>query len=159
MEFFVNILQSSFNLSEQYKNSLIVECKSNDIIELLVPNGANINGNTPLHLAALLPNTEYAEILISHNAEINSLNKYGQTPLDIAVMRSKLEHGDFLKLHENRKNIFGSLNEESEMESLLIAHGEKKSANMGKLKRNSGVDIIFDYFFQNSNFGNSGITG
>ncbi|EAY23182.1 ankyrin repeat protein, putative [Trichomonas vaginalis G3] len=170
MELYLNIIVSSFDLSEQYQNSLIMESKSNDIIELLISNGININaknihGNTPLHIAALLSNTEYAEILILHGAEINSLNKYGQTPLDIAVIRSKLEHRDFIKLHEGEKNFiqengkdfFESLNEESEMESLLIAHGGK-TANMGNLQRKGNFDIIFDYFFQNPIFGNKGIT-
>lgn len=61
-----------------------------DVIELLIKRGANINlkdkhfGNTPLHYAAMLHDTVAATILIQHGAFVNIQNKDGKTPLDLA---------------------------------------------------------------------------
>ncbi|CAE8687667.1 unnamed protein product [Polarella glacialis] len=49
-------------------------------------NSAGADGNTPLHMACLLPDKEAAvKILIAHNAEMNVENDEGMTPLDCCV--------------------------------------------------------------------------
>jgi len=51
-----------------------------------VLNCANAEGNTPLHLACLLPDREAAiKILVAYNADPNKENPEGMTPLDCCV--------------------------------------------------------------------------
>ncbi|EAY13187.1 hypothetical protein TVAG_097550 [Trichomonas vaginalis G3] len=81
-------------LSEDYINSFDKGRKVNDLIELLLSIGADINAknhrlDSPLHVASFELNSEIAEMLISHGANINDLNGFGMTPLDVAIHREK----------------------------------------------------------------------
>ena len=44
---------------------------------------------TPLHRAALSGAEDVIELLLSHNANINSLSKSESTPLDLVLMRTE----------------------------------------------------------------------
>ncbi|EAY15599.1 ankyrin repeat protein, putative [Trichomonas vaginalis G3] len=132
--FFKDLIAKGYNLV----NSLASENNNNDLIELLITNGANVNvqnihGNTTLHIAVTLSNIESTELLISHGASINSINIHEQTPLDIAMMRVMKEYKDFLKLHENEIKFSRGYSdgyvdtsmEENDLVNLLKLHGGK----------------------------------
>jgi len=59
-------------------------------IKLLLKKGANANlkdidGNTSLHLAVALPNTELAQLLLNHGAKVDVCNNSYLTPMGIAI--------------------------------------------------------------------------
>jgi ankyrin repeat protein len=61
----------------------------NEIVELLINNGADVNAKdsldgTPLHLAAREGHMETAELLIAEGADVNAKTADGGTPLDVA---------------------------------------------------------------------------
>ncbi len=61
-----------------------------EIIEILLARGLpinsqNVNGQTPLHLAAMAGNIEVAELLLQKGASIKILNKKGESPLHMAA--------------------------------------------------------------------------
>ncbi|MHC9542601.1 MAG: ankyrin repeat domain-containing protein [Vulcanimicrobiota bacterium] len=61
-----------------------------EIIELLTGRGLpvdsqNVNGQTPLHLAAMAGNLEVVELLLQKGASIKILNKKGEPPLQMAA--------------------------------------------------------------------------
>jgi len=72
-----------------------------NIVELLIDNGADVNGKTdegrtPLHWAAYSGHKEIAELLIGEGAEMNAKERDGRTPLNFA---SKKSIKDLLRKH------------------------------------------------------------
>ena len=71
---------------------MAVSVRNNDeIIELLIANGANVNhqnihGNTPLHSAAQKSNSDEARILLNNGAVIDMPNRDRETSLHMAVV-------------------------------------------------------------------------
>ena len=57
----------------------------------LVINFQNVEGNCPLHIAAMLGYTKITEILLEHNASTNLENKEGKTQSQIIYQRGKRE--------------------------------------------------------------------
>jgi ankyrin repeat protein len=64
------------------------------------PNGAAVDGTTPLHLAARANDVAAAEKLIRAGADVKAANRYGVTPLAVAcesgnfpIVRLLLDHG------------------------------------------------------------------
>ncbi|EAX96248.1 hypothetical protein TVAG_205340 [Trichomonas vaginalis G3] len=108
----------------------------NDLIELLLSNGANVNaknfdGLTPLHLASLLSTKEIVEILISHGAEINPISENELTPLDVAIRREKIDYEKYLILRENNMDYqyyLDSSQEAIKIQALLKSHGGKTNS-------------------------------
>ena len=79
----------------------------NEIVELLLANGADVNaknsfadgGWTPLHQAAWGGHTEAAELLIAKGANVNAKNDDGETPLDGAIEDNHTETANLLRKH------------------------------------------------------------
>ena len=72
------------------------------MVELLVVNGANVNGDggtTPLHKAASTGQKEIVELLLSNGANVNVTIAFGDTPLDWAVRNKKEEVAAILRNH------------------------------------------------------------
>ncbi|SCO84167.1 related to ankyrin [Fusarium oxysporum] len=72
-------------------------------IKALLRSGVNphmpgYNGNTPLHLAAILGDVEIVENLLDHRVDIHTSNKYGDIPLVLAVRHGK--QSTYMKLLE-----------------------------------------------------------
>ena len=66
----------------------------------------NVDGSTPLHLAALLGKSSIAKLLLQANASPTAVNKYGGTPaqwakqqghVDLAAMLLEAEQAAALK--------------------------------------------------------------
>ena len=79
--------------------------KSQDIVEFLLANGADVNAkarrsSTPLHLAALTGDVSIARLLIKHGALTNLENNEGETPLQKAATIGNEEMVALLLMHE-----------------------------------------------------------
>lgn len=78
--------------------------RSPRVMEMLLKYGASttvsdMNGNTPLHLAASFGNSELVQLLLSYNCPKNTENRFWKTPLMEAcshgnegAVRSLLDH-------------------------------------------------------------------
>ena len=74
----------------------------NDIAQILIEHGANVNGKaandlTALHTAAARGNLEAAKLLLDHGADINAVSTDGKSPLAYAEERNQPEMMEFLK--------------------------------------------------------------
>ncbi len=74
----------------------VVSMESQEILELLIANGADVNAKneyrwTPLHNAALEANKEIVELLIANGADVNAKTNYGETPLHKALYEKRKE--------------------------------------------------------------------
>ena len=56
-------------------------------------------GWTPLHLAAYKGQNEIVELLIAKGANVNAKNDIGETPLDFAIQLKSTEIADLLRKH------------------------------------------------------------
>jgi ankyrin repeat protein len=83
-------------------------------VELLVDHGANVNvhdsiqGDTPLHSAALDPDAKYVLYLLDHGADPNVRNEDGKTPLmyaaqcgHVAAMQMLIGHGALIDARDS----------------------------------------------------------
>jgi ankyrin repeat protein len=70
--------------------------------ELLVANGADVNAttdrerNTPLHWAALLGNSEVADVLVSNGASVIARDAFGHQPLHNAAVAGSVKVAELL---------------------------------------------------------------
>ncbi|MGB6867181.1 MAG: ankyrin repeat domain-containing protein [Candidatus Aminicenantaceae bacterium] len=81
------------------------------VTELFIAEGLDVNakctaevrveieGVTPLHLAAATGKAAVAEALIRNGAEVNAKDKNGDTPLDLAKSKENEELADLLRKH------------------------------------------------------------
>ncbi|KAI1888603.1 hypothetical protein AGOR_G00186860 [Albula goreensis] len=81
------------------------------------PNLVDINGNTALHLAALIPSISMAVQLLEHEANVNAQNKDGCTPLTLAVTENHAEMAEFLL----KEGADVNATDQGERTSLMIA--------------------------------------
>jgi ankyrin repeat protein len=75
--------------------------RSQEMIDLLLANGAKVNsrtprGLTPLHLAAWDDIKDLAELLIARGADVNAQDSRGRTPLAFAKQRAQKAVADLL---------------------------------------------------------------
>ncbi|KAK0666808.1 ankyrin repeat-containing domain protein [Cercophora samala] len=76
-------------------------CGHNDVVELLIAEGANVNSKdkrklSPLHLAAANGHCHVMATLLDREADINARGPYGKTPLRIACDHGQLDAIRFL---------------------------------------------------------------
>jgi ankyrin repeat protein len=77
----------------------------NEIAELLIANGADVNTTTdggrwtPLHESARSNRKVIAKLLINKGADVNAMNKYVETPLDLAILHKHPKIADLLRKH------------------------------------------------------------
>ena len=62
-------------------------------------NAIDVDGETPLHKAALMGHKEIAELLIAEGAGVNAKDEGGKTPLDWAIHFKHTEIADLLRKH------------------------------------------------------------
>lgn len=72
--------------------------QSAEVVSTLCELGADVNltsdvfyGDTPLHFASLLKNSEFTRILLEKHANIHAWNHAGHTPLHVAASRGNTE--------------------------------------------------------------------
>ena len=76
----------------------------NDVEELLIAKGANVNardkvGGTPLYEAALWGHKDIVESFVAAGANVNARDKRGTTPLGIALSRGHKDIVGLLRKH------------------------------------------------------------
>ena len=110
------------------------------VCEILLEHSGRIDamdgdGNQPLHLAT---SAETANVLMSHGADTNSLNKHRQTPLHVAVNTSisHLALCESLLIHDAKINEVGQ--DGNQPLHLACKHGNYK---IGSLLVVSGADV------------------
>ena len=80
----------------------------NEIAELLIANGADVNTTTdggrwtPLHESARSNRKVIAKLLINKGADVNAMNKYVETPLDLAIELKKNKTAALLRKHGDK---------------------------------------------------------
>ncbi len=78
---------------------------SNEIVELLITKGADVNakeeeeGWTPLFAAVGDGYKKIIELLIANGADVNAKDDVGDTPLDMAIGLEQQETVDLLRKH------------------------------------------------------------
>lgn len=64
----------------------------------------DINGRTPLHLAAQENRKEIANLLVARRAEVDATDKDGSTPLHLAVQQGNMEIAELLLVNKAKVN-------------------------------------------------------
>ena len=92
----------------------------------------NEYNHTPLHLAAYNNNTEVAQLLITHKADIEARDEYNRTPLHLAAWANSTEVAQLLITHKadieardkynNTPLHLAAENNSTEIAQLLITH-------------------------------------
>jgi len=76
--------------------------RKQEIIEVLLKNGANVDsttnsGYTPLHIAASIGDLKCIGVLLKYNANVKLKNDFGQTPCQLAEQNSQKGAARLLK--------------------------------------------------------------
>lgn len=123
---------------------IALEKKFYEIAELLLKNGAQINNNEHkeflLHNACRQGLTNFVELLVSYNAEVNQLDNEGDTPLLISVKNNSVEPTEVL-LSSQKADVnvpdcegaypihYACAQGNEEMVRLLLRYNEKNLVN------------------------------
>ena len=81
---------------------IAVRFKHQELVELLIASGANVNAQggwqkgAPLHWASSAGHLKIVELLIANGANVNAKAKNGGTPLDWAKVEGKQQVADFI---------------------------------------------------------------
>ena len=81
---------------------IAVRFKHQELVELLIASGANVNAQggwqqgAPLHWASSAGHMKIVELLIANGANVNAKAKNGGTPLDWAKVEGKQQVADFI---------------------------------------------------------------
>jgi ankyrin repeat protein len=85
-----------------------------DIVELLLENGADLNlkakdeyRGAPLHWTAFVGDKQMTELLVNAGADINATDKDGYTPLDAVLSNPDLDSGSRAETEEYLRGIGG----------------------------------------------------
>ena len=84
---------------------IAVRFKHQELVELLIASGANVNAQggwqkaAPLHWASSAGHMKIVELLIANGANVNAKAKNGGTPLDWAKVEGKQQVADFIYKH------------------------------------------------------------
>lgn len=95
---------SLINLRDYEGSTPLSYVKSEEMTELLLNNGADINaadklGRKPLHFLAIRGELRPIEYLISRGVDINEKDGCGHSPLSNALLFKRLETVDLLRKH------------------------------------------------------------
>jgi len=89
---------------------------------------------TPLHIAVLVGNIEYAKILLAAGADVNAKSDIAGTPLHISIFQDNIEFAEFLikagaNVNAESRNgtplIVATINDKTEFVKILINAGAK----------------------------------
>jgi ankyrin repeat protein len=132
---------------------------SNDgLLKLLLDNGAdvdtkydqNVDGWTPLHCAAFYGNRNMVERLLSHGAEVDSMDKFGWTPFQLACDSGKLEVAKTLlekstqsSISKNQALLYACSLADYELVKLLLGAGSSPQAT-GRHNGKMALDYLLD---------------
>ncbi|MCF6776219.1 ankyrin repeat domain-containing protein [Thiotrichales bacterium 19X7-9] len=113
----------------------------------------NINGQTPLHLAAMFNQLEIINYLLDHGADINARDRYGNTALFYAVLNGHLSIVEQLLWRGAEANTINQdgdtpLHEASEESEYIIIEALLKYGADISIKNAEGhtADQLTDYF-------------
>ena len=99
----VDVDDSSWGSWGETPLQLAARYSHNEIVELLIDNGADVNvkggnlGGMPLHHAAFEGHKEIVELLLAKGADVNAKGWDGRTPVDYAIRKE--ETADLLRKH------------------------------------------------------------
>ncbi len=118
---------------------------------------ASGNGQSPLHLAAIMGHVEVAELLIASGADLEGTDKHGNTPLHYTAHRGSKETAKLLitkgaDLNVKRDDGNTPLDnatqyKHTEIIDLLRKHGGKTSAELALMPRLSFIRSPFGFTF------------
>ena len=142
---------------------LDVELLTEDMLEMLVAHGADVNiaddiGRTPLMEATRLDKADFAKFLITHGARVDARDSEGMTALMIASANARPKAARLLVSHGadvNAKDkvgwtplMYAAACRSAEISKLLISHGAHMnatgtktgdSADMGRIALQKGT--------------------
>ena len=93
----------------------------NEIAELLIANGADVNTTTdggrwtPLHESARRNRKVIAKLLINKGADVNAMNKSVETPLDLAILHNHSKTADLLRKRGGKSGAVDSIHVAAEL--------------------------------------------
>ncbi len=117
---------------------IAIKFKREDIVELCINRGMDINktsrksGITPLLLASCFNNIPMVELLLKHNADINSLDNSGMSAKDYAKKLGQKKMLEFLDKKGAKHNIYQEEKiKKEEKPKFNIENREKPTEDMG----------------------------
>ena len=104
---------------------------------------ASGNGQSPLHLAAIMGHVEVTELLIASGADLEGTDKYGNTPLHYAAHHGRKETAKLLITkgadvnvkRDNGKTPLDNAKHYPEVADLIRKHGGKTDAELALMPR------------------------
>ena len=104
---------------------------------------ASGNGQSPLHLAAIMGHVEVAELLITSGADLEGTDKHGNTPLHYTTHRGSKETAKLLITkgadvnvkRDNGKTPLDNAKHYPEVADLIRKHGGKTDAELALMPR------------------------
>ena len=148
------ILGGTFSKEEKYLIHSAIECNDEEMLDLLLKNGANTNlqdlqGMTPLHLAIIAEHATMVQKLLKCKANPDLQDSLGNTPLHIAVGKSNILIVETLLKHNANLHLQNTsgytplcgalLQNEDKIAEVLLNHG----ANANGLLPSGDLPYLF----------------